>query len=162
MIMLFKIYLDMKKMILKDPAANILCLITLILSLVYPGFLHLCINERALFIQLDPIQSVIYALMFCIPMFAFCFVGELYYSIKYANEAVLRECCILAGGESLFALCLIALSVYFGYVSRYYIIVIYLFFVIVGNIAIRSFRKKEGSMKGKVFEKATKNMKVDA
>ncbi|MCH1941392.1 hypothetical protein [Holdemania massiliensis] len=159
---MFKIYLDMKKMILKDPAANILCLITLILSLVYPGFLHLCINERELFIQLDSIQSFIYALTFCVPMFAFCFVGEIYYSIKYANVAVLRECCILAGGESLLVLCLIALSVYFGYVSRYYIIVIYLVFAAVGIIVTRGFRKKEGSMKAKVFEKETKNMKVDA
>ncbi len=43
-------------MISKDQERNLLCLIVLVLSLFLPGLLQLCINEKEMFLLLDPIR----------------------------------------------------------------------------------------------------------
>ena len=61
--MLFEIYQDIKNLVLKSPE-NILSLMALILGLFLPGLLQLCINEREMFLLLDPIRVLLYALTF--------------------------------------------------------------------------------------------------
>ena len=76
--MLFGIYQDIKNLALKNPE-SILSLMALILGLFLPGLLQLCINERELFLLLDPIRVLLYALTFSVPMFVICFVEEIYF-----------------------------------------------------------------------------------
>lgn len=111
--MLFGIYQDIKNLALKNPE-SILSLMALILGLFLPGLLQLCINERELFLLLDPIRVLLYALTFSVPMFVICFVEEIYYSAKYSEKAVIHECCWIAGFESLLSLsCLVLMHHYF-------------------------------------------------
>ena len=150
--MLFGIYQDIKNLVLKNPE-SILSLMALILGLFLPGLLQLCINERELFLLLDPIRVLLYALTFSVPMFVICFVEEIYFSAKYSEEAVIHECCWIAGFESLLSLsCLVLLHHYFFQLVLLTKIGICM---LIGACVIAYFGKKEGKEKITYIQKET-------
>ena len=150
--MLFGIYQDIKNLVLKSPE-NILSLMALILGLFLPGLLQLCINERELFLLLDPIRVLLYALTFSVPMFVICFVEEIYFSAKYSEEAVIHECCWIAGFESLLSLsCLVLMHHYFFQLD---LLTKYGICMLIGACVIAYFGKKEGKEKTTYIQKET-------
>lgn len=144
---MFEVYQEIKKMILKDPGGNFLSPIILILSSFLPGLLHLCVNERELFLLLDPIRILLYALTFSMPMFIVCFLAEIILSAKHFKEVVLSECCFTASFESLFSLCGLILVIHYKGNIRLDTIGLYLLLIVIGILIICPFRKKEGSNK---------------
>ena len=150
--MLFGIYQDIKNLVLKNPE-SILSLMALILGLFLPGLLQLCINERELFLLLDPIRVLLYALTFSVPMFVICFVEEIYFSAKYSEEAVIHECCWIAGFESLLSLsCLVLMHHYFFQLD---LLTKYGICMLIGACVIAYFGKKEGKEKTTYIQKET-------
>ena len=150
--MLFGIYQDIKNLVLKNPE-SILSLMALILGLFLPGLLQLCINERELFLLLDPIRVLLYALTFSVPMFVICFVEEIYFSAKYSEEAVIHECCWIAGYESLLSLsCLVLMHHYFFQLD---LLTKYGICMLIGACVIAYFGKKEGKEKTTYIQKET-------
>ena len=150
--MLFGIYQDIKNFVLKNPE-SILSLMALILGLFLPGLLQLCINERELFLLLDPIRVLLYALTFSVPMFVICFVEEIYFSAKYSEEAVIHECCWIAGFESLLSLsCLVLMHHYFFQLD---LLTKYGICMLIGACVIAYFGKKEGKEKTTYIQKET-------
>ena len=150
--MLFGIYQDIKNLALKNPE-SILSLMALILGLFLPGLLQLCINERELFLLLDPIRVLLYALTFSVPMFVICFVEEIYYSAKYSEKAVIHECCWIAGFESLLSLsCLVLMHHYFFQLD---LLAAYCICMLIGACVIAYFGKKEGKEKKAYIQKET-------
>ncbi len=150
--MLFGIYQDIKNLVLKNPE-SILSLMALILGLFLPGLLQLCINERELFLLLDPIRVLLYALTFSVPMFVICFVEEIYFSAKYSEEAVIHECCWIAGFESLLSLsCLVLMHHYFFQLD---LLMKYCICILIGACVIAYFGKKEGKEKTTYIQKET-------
>ena len=150
--MLFGIYQDIKNLVLKNPE-SILSLMALILGLFLPGLLQLCINERELFLLLDPMRVLLYALTFSVPMFVICFVEEIYFSAKYSEEAVIHECCWIAGFESLLSLsCLVLMHHYFFQLD---LLTKYGICMLIGACVIAYFGKKEGKEKTTYIQKET-------
>ena len=150
--MLFEIYQDIKNLVLKSPE-NILSLMALILGLFLPGLLQLCINEREMFLLLDPIRVLLYALTFSVPMFVICFVEEMYFSAKYSEEAVIHECCWIAGFVSLLSLsCLVLMNHYFFQLD---LLATYIFCILIGACVIAYFSNKEGEEKTAHIQKET-------
>ena len=150
--MLFGIYQDIKNLVLKNPE-SILSLMALILGLFLPGLLQLCINERELFLLLDPIRVLLDALTFSVPMFVICFVEEIYFSAKYSEEAVIHECCWIAGFESLLSLsCLVLMHHYFFQLD---LLTKYGICMLIGACVIAYFGKKEGKEKTTYIQKET-------
>ena len=150
--MLFGIYQDIKNLVLKNPE-SILSLMALILGLFLPGLLQLCINERELFLLLDPIRVLLYALTFSVPMFVICFVEEIYFSAKYSEEAVIHECCWIAGFEYLLSLsCLVLMHHYFFQLD---LLTKYGICMLIGACVIAYFGKKEGKEKTTYIQKET-------
>lgn len=150
--MLFGIYQDIKNLVLKNHE-SILSLMALILGLFLPGLLQLCINERELFLLLDPIRVLLYALTFSVPMFVICFVEEIYFSAKYSEEAVIHECCWIAGFESLLSLsCLVLMHHYFFQLD---LLTKYGICMLIGACVIAYFGKKEGKEKTTYIQKET-------
>ena len=150
--MLFGIYQDIKNLVLKNPE-SILSLMALILGLFLPGLLQLCINERELFLLLDPIRVLLYALTFSVPMFVICFVEEIYFSAKYSEEAVIHECCWIAGFESLLSLsCLVLMHHYFFQLD---LLTKCGICMLIGACVIAYFGKKEGKEKTTYIQKET-------
>ena len=140
-------------MISKDPGRNLLSLIVLVLSLFLPGLLQLCINEREMFLLLDPIRVLLYALTFSVPMFVICFVEEMYFSAKYSEEVVIHECCWIAGFESLLSLsCLVLMHHYFFQLD---LLTKYGICMLIGSCVIAYFGKKEGKEKTTYIQKET-------
>ena len=154
--MLFGIYQDIKNLVLKNPE-SILSLMALILGLFLPGLLQLCINERELFLLLDPIRVLLYALTFSVPMFVICFVEEIYFSAKYSEEAVIHECCWIAGFESLLSLsCLVLMHHYFFQLD---LLTKYGICMLIGACVIAYFGKKEGTEKTTYIQKETNDIR---
>ena len=150
--MLFEIYQDIKNLVLKSPE-NILSLMALILGLFLPGLLQLCINEREMFLLLDPIRVLLYALTFSVPMFVICFVEEMYFSAKYSEEVVIHECCWIAGFASLLSLsCLVLMNHYFFQLD---LLATYICCILIGACVIAYFSNKEGEEKTAHIQKET-------
>lgn len=134
-------------MISKDPGRNLLCLIVLVLSLFLPGLLQLCINEREMFLLLDPVRVLLYALTFSVPMYAVCFSAELIYTAKYLGQTDLRECSLSAGIGSILSLCILILMAHWTYSIPVDLLALYLLFMILNILACRLSGKKAGRRK---------------
>ena len=137
-------------MISKDPERNLLCLIVLVLSLFLPGLLQLCINEREMFLLLDPIRVLLYALTFSVPMYAVCFSAELIYTAKYLGQAELRECSLSAGIGSILSLCILILMVHWIYSIPVDLLALYLLFMFLEVIACRRSKKAASRKKAHI------------